>query len=400
MSTPAAKGPLMRSTDPESQRVTTIELFFDLVYVFAITQLSHRLLEHLTPLGAVQTAILLLAIWQGWVNTTWVATWFSPDKDPVRALLITVMLGSLIVSATIPQAFEGRGLAFALVYAVMAVLRNAFVIANAGEEPTLRRNFQRIFWWAGTAGALWVAGALMEGNLRLALWLAAVVVEYAGPALGFALPRLGRSTTEDWATIAGGHLAERCHLFIIVALGESILVTGMTVAELSFDLVTTSALVVVFLGSVGLWWIYFDKAADDAGKEIEESDDPGRLGRSAYTYFHVPMVAGIIVTAVGDELVLAHPSGTADAASVATILGGPALFLLGHALFKLSTFERISVSRLVAIALIGGLALASGALSPLALSIGSTLTIGGVAVWDRNAHRETPEGISITAPAD
>lgn len=400
MSTPAAKGPLLRSTDPESQRVTTIELFFDLVYVFAITQLSHRLLEHLTPLGAIETAILLLAVWQAWVNTTWVATWFSPDKDLVRAFLIAVMLGSLIVSATIPQAFEGRGLAFALGYAALAVLRNAFVIANTGQDPGLRRNFQRIFWWAGSASVLWVSGAVAEDNTRLALWLAAVAVEYAGPALGFVVPRLGRSTTEDWVTIAGGHLAERCQLFIIVALGESILVTGGTVASLPFDAKAAAALVATFLGSVGLWWIYFDRSAEEAGKEIAESDDPGRLGRSAYTYFHVPMVAGIIVTAVGDELVITHPSGHADLATVATILGGPALFLFGHALFKVVSFERVSVSRLVAIILLGGLALVSGAFSPLALTAGSTLVIAIVAVWDRYAHRETPEGISVSAMAE
>jgi low temperature requirement protein LtrA len=334
MSTPAAKGPLLRSADPESQRVTTIELFFDLVYVFAITQLSHRLVDHLTWVGALQTAILLMAVWQAWVNTTWVTSWFSPDKDPVRTLLISVMLGSLVISATIPEAFEGRGLAFALVYAVLSVLRSGFVIVNTGEDPGLRRNFQRIFWWGGSAAALWVVGGLLDGNARLAVWLAAVALEYAGPAMGFAVPGLGRSTTDDWVTIAGGHLAERCQLFIIVALGESILVTGTTVADLPFRVDTAAAALTAFLGSVALWWIYFDKVAEHAGNVIEESDDPGRLGRSGYTYVHVPMVAGIIVTAVGDELAIAHPSGHADDAAIAVILGGPALFLLGHALFK------------------------------------------------------------------
>ena len=386
--------------EAESQRVNTIELFFDLVYVFAVTQLAHSLVEHLTVRGALETGILLLAVWQAWINTTWVVTWFSPEKDPVRALLVTIMLGSLVISAAIPEAFEARGLPFALTYAVLAFVRNVFVILHAHEDPRLRRNFQRIFLWSSTAGVLWVVGALVEDDARLGVWLVAVAVEYAGPALGFLSPRLGRSTTEDWSTIAGGHLAERCQLFIILALGESILVTGRTVAGLSFQASTAAAFVVAFLGSVGLWWIYFDKAAEDAGREIEESDDPGRLGRSAYTYFHVPMVAGIIVTAVGDELVIAHPSGHADPAEVATILGGPALFLLGHALFKLSAFKRVSVSRLVAI---GGLALlwlVNGELSPLALTAGSSLTIGVVAVWDRYAHRDTPEGVEIAAMAD
>jgi len=397
MSTPAAKGPLLRSTDPESQRVNTIELFFDLVYAFAVTQLSLRLVEHLTVRGGLETAILLLAVWQAWVNTTWLTTWFDPQRDPVRAVLIGVMLGSLIIGATIPDAFEDRGLVFALIYVTVAISRNVFVIVNLQEDIGLRRNFQRIFAWTCASGALWIVGALVEDTLRIAIWLAAVAVEYAGPAVGFVTPRLGRSTTEDWVTIAGGHLAERCQLFIIVALGESILVTGGTVAALPFDAWTSAALVAAFMTSVGLWWIYFDRAALDANREMEESEDPGRLGRSAYTYFHVPMVAGIIVTAVGDELVIAHPTGAAGASVVAMILGGPALFLLGHALFKLSTFERVSVSRLVAIGLLGGLALVSGSLSPLALTVGSMLVIGVVAVWDRYAHGETPEGISVAA---
>ena len=400
MPTPAAKGPLLRSADEESQRVNTIELFFDLVYVFAVTQLAHSLVGHLTVRGALETAVLLLAIWQAWINTTWVATWFSPEKDQVRALLVAIMLGSLVISAAIPEAFGARGLPFALTYAVLAVLRNVFVIAHTREDPSLRRNFQRIFLWSTASGLLWVVGAMVEDDLRLGIWLAAVAVEYAGPALGFLSPRLGKSTTEDWSTIAGGHLHERCQLFIILALGESILVTGRSVAGLPFHASTAAAFVVAFLGSVGLWWIYFDKAAEDAGKEIEESDDPGRLGRSAYTYFHVPMVAGIIVTAVGDELVIAHPSGQASPSEIATILGGPALFLLGHALFKLSSFKRVSVSRLVAIGALGGLWLASGALSPLALTGGSTVVIGMVAIWDRFAHRDSPEGVEIAAMAD
>jgi low temperature requirement protein LtrA len=148
-----------------------------------------------------------------------------------------------------------------------------------------------------------------------------------------------------------------------------------------------AAFVVAFLGSVALWWIYFDRSAEDSRRAIAAADDPGRLGRSAYTYFHLPIVAGIIVAAVADELTIAHPTGDAGAATVATILGGPALFLAGHALFKWAVFGRVSVARLAAIGALAALAPVGPSLSPLLLSIAATLVVGAVAWWGVPAER-------------
>jgi low temperature requirement protein LtrA len=263
----------------------------------------------------------------------------------------------------------------------MQVGRTGFVVAALGGQPGLRRNFQRILVWLLASGLLWLAGGLLYGGARELLWLAAVAVELAAPVFGFYTPGLGRSRTTDW-TITGGHMAERCQLFIIIALGESLLVTGATFGDLPFSAATVAAFVVAFLGSVALWWVYFDRSAGAASRVIEGSADPGRLGRSAYTYCHLPMVAGIIVAAVGDDLSIAHPRGHAGAATIATVLGGPALFLIGHALFKRAVFGVVSVPRLVAILALAALAAAAPMLSPLLLSAAATLVVAAVAASD------------------
>jgi low temperature requirement protein LtrA len=381
---------LRREQGQAGQRVTFMELFFDLVYVLAVTQLSHLLVEHLDARGAAQTALLLMAVWIAWVYNAWFTNWFDPDRRPVRLVLLGVMLASLLMSASLPDAFGDRGLLFAGAYAAMQVGRTVFVVAALREEPGLRRNFQRVLSWLLAAAVLWLAGGLAHGTARGALWLAALAVDFIAPMVGFFPPGLGRSRTTDW-TIAGGHFGERFPLFLILALGESILVTGSVFGELALSASTVAAFVVAFLGSVALWWVYFDRSAEDASGVIAGSADPGRLGRSAYTYCHLPMVAGIIVTAVGDELVIAHPGGRASVATTTTVLLGPALFLAGHALFKRVVFGRLSVPRLLAIVALAGLWPVGPAVSPLLLALVATLVVAAVAVSDtRTARAPTP----------
>ena len=371
---------MLRTRDAGGSQVTPMELFFDLVYVFAVTQLSHLLLSHLSLRGAAQALLLLLAVWWAWIYTAWITNWFHPDHPAVRAMLIGVMLASLIMSAALPAAFGGRGLVFAGAYVVIQVGRTTFAVLALRVDARLRRNFQRILVWQVAAGICWLAGGLGHDGVRVACWVAALLVEYAAPAAGFFTPGLGRSVTTDW-TITGEHLAERCQLFLIIALGESILVTGATFAGLPAGLATV-AFVVAFLGSVALWWVYFARHAGDASKAIAGSADPGRLGRSAYTYFHLPMVAGIIVAAVGDELSIAHPAGPAGTATATAILAGPALFLAGHALFKRAVFEMISVLRLAAVGLLVALIPVGHRLPALLLAALATLVVATVAGWD------------------
>src|SRR5919199_3874671 len=218
-------GGLLRARDGGEQRVTNLELFFDLVYVFAVTQLSHRLLEHLTVGGVLETLFLLLVVWWAWVYTIWVTNWFDPDQSAVSLLLVAVMLASLVMSVAIPEAFGERGLMFAIAYVAIQVGRTLFVVLALDKSSSLGRNFQRILAWFAIPAVLWVVGGLFEGGARYVLWVLALALEYGGPVTGFYTPGLGRSRTEVW-TVEGSHLAERCQLFVIIALGESILVTG------------------------------------------------------------------------------------------------------------------------------------------------------------------------------
>jgi low temperature requirement protein LtrA len=258
---------------------------------------------------------------------------------------------------------------------------------SLGRSDPLSRNFQRIFFWLLASGVLWIIGALLEGEARYVLWALALAVEYAGPVVGFYTPGLGRSTTETWRTVEGGHGAERCQLFVIIALGESILVTGTTFGEIETSVATVAAFVVAFLGSVALWWIYFARAAEAAREVFASSEDPGRIARSAYTYFHLPMIAGIIAVAAADEFTVAHPTDRGTAASVALTVGGNALFLVGHAFFKWAVFGMLAWSRVVAVAALIVLIPVGFALPTLALSSAAVLIVVALAAWDALAYQ-------------
>lgn len=383
---------LLRDRSAGGNQATAIELFFDLVYVFAVTQLSHHLLNHLTIAGALQTVLLLAMVWLVWVYTTWVTNWLDPNRLPVRLLLVGLMLVSLVLSAGLPEAFADRGLWVGGAYALMQIGRSAFTAAALRGER-LQRNFQRILAWCVVSGALAVAGGFAEGDVRWVLWLAAVGVDLLGGAVGFYTPGLGRSTTSDW-TIDGNHMAERCQAFILIALGESIVAIGATLSELH-DLAgaALAAFIIAFIGSVALWWIYFDRSAEASTRVVASSTDPGRLGRSAYHFIHPIMVAGIIVAAVADELTIAHPGGHTSAATAAVILGGSALFLAGHALFKWAVFNRLSIPRLLALLALAALVPVSLVVPPLALAVAATAIIVAVAISDTFTGRHAVSSI-------
>lgn len=308
---------VLRKRDGHEASVTNAELFFDLLYAFAVTQLSHHLLGDLTLLGAAQTLVLWFAVWLAWQYTCWVTNWFDPDAMPIRIMLLAVMMVGLLMSAALPEAFGDLGLVFALCYALIQVGRTLTVLLYLGGSHALTANFRRILGWMSISAVFWIAGGLAHGSARLCLWAIAVMCEYVSPMIGFKLPGLGRSTSSDW-TIEGGHLAERCQLFVMVALGESILVTGATVSDAEhWDAPILIAFLVAFLGSVSMWWMYFDTSSKAGSAAITRSDDPGRIG-SHFHYVHVIIIAGIIASAVGSDLVLAHPDGHIET----TVCGG------------------------------------------------------------------------------
>jgi low temperature requirement protein LtrA len=373
---------MRRRRDEGEQGASSIELFFDLVYVFAVTQLSHRLLGHLSAFGALETAVLLAMVWLVWVYTTWVTNYLDPSRLPVRLMLLSVMLGSLVMSAAIPEAFGDRGLWFGAGYAVLQIGRTVFGIVALRDDPLLQ-TFQRVLVWCVVSGSLAVAGGLVHGNVRFGLWLAAVAVDLLGSSVGFRTPGLGRSTTSDW-TIEGNHFADRCQAFILIALGESIVIIGQTLSQSSHvggDQV--AAFLTAFLGVLALWWIYFDRSADDAARLVAASDDPGRLGRSAYHAIHPLMVGGIIVTAAADDLFVQHAGGGTTLSTRWLVCGGTALFLAGHAAFKAVIWRVVPWTRLAAIVALAVLGLASADLSSELLGLLALAILLAVIVVDR-----------------
>src|SRR6202049_4432849 len=329
------RGALFRPIVPnQHSRVTYAELFFDLVFVFAVTQISHTLLGRFTPLGALQTTLLFLAVWCVWVYTAWITNWLNPERTPVRVLLFLMMLGGLVLSTSIPKAFESRGLWFAIAYATMQVGKTLFLwVSTPPHRAPARLNAVRITAWLSMSAVFWIAGGIAGGHSRLgvcglrvgggiagghsrlALWAMALAIEYISAAVRFWIPKYGASSIEDW-TVEGGHMAERCAGFIIIALGESIVVTGATFADLAWTLETVSAFVSAFVGALTMWWIYFHKGAEAGSELISRSSEPARLARLAYTYLHMPIVGGLILSAGGDDLVLNNPADHSDPKTV------------------------------------------------------------------------------------
>ncbi|RAI59303.1 low temperature requirement protein A [Roseicella frigidaeris] len=380
---PFAAGSLLRERLPPGEtRVANVELFFDLVFAFTITQVSHTLLHHLDLAGALRTGLLFLAVWWVWIYTAWVTNFLDADRTLVRLMLFVLMLAGLVLSMALPEAFAERGLAFGLAYAVMQVGRGAFAAWAIGPgEPALRRNFRRVLAWLALAAPFWVGGGLAEGGMRLLLWAIALGIEYAAPFAYFWTPGLGRSTTADWR-VEGGHMAERCAGFILIALGETLLVTGESFSELAWDGPHATGFIIAFLGSAAMWWLYFHLGQERGAHHITRSADPGRMARLGYTYLHLPIVAGIVVAAVGDEMVLRHPEGLAAPAAIHCIIGGPALYLLGLALFKRISLGQLPLSHLVGLALLAVLATVAHELPVLLLAGLTNAALILVATWE------------------
>jgi low temperature requirement protein LtrA len=378
---------LLREPAMTHAQVGYIELFFDLVYVFAVTQLSHHLLKQLDWLGALETLILFLAVWWAWMYTTWATNWVDPEHGTNRLMLGAVMVGSLVMSIALPQAFANGGLAFALAYVAVQVGRTLYTSWAMGEwRRGGKRTLLRIVVWFATSAVLWIIGGLASSQAgRMLWWTGALAIESLGPILYYFVPGLGRSTVEDWV-ISGGHMAERCALFIIIALGEGVVIIGATFGGLEPDAATIGAFLNAFVGSFAMWWVYFDIGAKRGAEHIEHHDNPGLVGRNAFTYWHIPIVAGIIVLAVGDELALAHPLVPVHGETILVAIGGMALFIGGT-----MTFKRISsgepwfpLSHQAGLWLTAGLGLAGWLLHPttLVLAVGGTVTFAVVALWE------------------
>ncbi|MFG2100709.1 low temperature requirement protein A [Micromonospora echinaurantiaca] len=384
MTTSDAK--LLRS--PEApRRANFLELFFDLVFVVALVQLSNELIQDLTWSGAFQTLVLLLAMWWVWSVTAWITDLYDPQRPGIQLLVTATMLGSLVMVVALPDAFGERGLVFAGMYVAIHVGRQIFlVLALRGHE--LQSRSVRVLFWFGVSAVPWIAGALAHGGARAALWTLAVAVDYTARGFRFPTPGLGRSPESEYP-IAAEHLAERYRQLFVIALGELILVTALTLSGTGFAADRTAAFVVSFVATALFWRIYIYRSGQLLPAAIAAAPHPDRLAVSALTA-HLLMMAGIVATAVGDELVIAHPLGHTQPAWVAVILGGPALFLVGRSFFEYAVFSRVSRDRVIGLLVLAALTPPMLLLPPLLAAIAAVAVLTGVAIADAARARGRP----------
>ena len=369
------------SRAPGAERVVTpLELFFDLVYVFAIGQLSHHLLEHVDLRTGAETAIMTLAVIYAWYMVAWGANWLDPDRLPVRLMLVALMFASLLMSVAIPEAFDGRAWLFITGYLLIQIGRSVFLIL-ALRGRALGEHFVNDLVWEVLIGGLWVAGAVADGDARLVLWALAVVATHGGVWTLHWLPGRGRAIDLRHTEIAGGHLIERFRLFFIIALGETVLVMGDAFAGEPFELERLLALSIGFTATVALWWCYFHRV-EGLGLEVAETaEDAGAVGWRG-TWALTLIVLALVAIAVGDELAIEHPDGDATLGFTILAFGGPALFLLAQMFFLYEAVGHVPRSRPLGLAALAILAVAT---APLTLIVGiavSTAVLVAVAIAD------------------
>ena len=317
----------------------------------------------------------------------------------MRLVLILVSLASLLMAAAIPKAFGGQAMLFASAYVALQVGRNLAGMLLLEHDHILRRTLERLVVWSLLSGSLWLAGGLVSRRAALPLLGARPGDRPHRPARRLSPAGLGRSETTDWS-VEGGHFAERFQAFIIIALGESIVITGASASAsdrgLSAEIVL--ALAVAFLGTGALWWLYFGEVAENSRRELTESEDPGRLARDAYTYLHLPIVAGIIMVAVANELLIADPNRPLTSAGVVMMVGGPAIYLIGETLFRLRMIRSANPKRITAIAALALPAALGTQLSALALAAAVTAVLAALAAWEYERPQPQPAVASPATP--
>ncbi|MFH0180652.1 low temperature requirement protein A [Streptomyces cacaoi] len=382
---------------PARREVTPLELFFDLVYVFAIGQLSHQLLAHPTWTGAAQTLVLYLAVYAAWAYTTWAVT-LVPAEDPrTRRMLLTVMLLGLFMNAAIPRAFGDAGWVFVATFLLIHIGRTVWLL-TVGLDPVNQEHFRRVLVWFVAPAPLWVTGAAVDGGARLGWWAAAILVELVGTWAAHPLP--GRRLDSREVTFAGGHLLERGRLFVIIAFGETVMTTGTALTTAPYQPMTLLTSSVALTGTVALFWLFFSHS-ERVVRHYQRTEDPMRAGRSGVISL-MASVAGLIAVAVADERVIAHPTEHAGITTNLLLFGGPALYIGAQTWHGATLFDDLLWSRLLALsALVIGCAVTTTAPAYLAAVIAAAIVVALTMFEERRpagAARARPSSSTLQVP--
>ncbi len=360
----ASRLPQMRAVLREGERVTPLELFFDLVFVLALTQCTTLIVREPTWLGVAKGTIVLAVLWWSWVGYAWLTSVVDPEEGTVRIVIFLAMAALLVCALCVPGAFGSDALLFACAYGVVRTAHIALFVLASREDPALRRSVRGLAGSTALGVALLLAAAFVRGTPQGALWVLAVALDAGGPYLFGA---------EGWKLVPG-HFAERHGAIIIIALGESIVALGVG-AKVDLDAGIVAAALLGVAVAATLWWLYFDVVAIAAERRLTRAADgreQNELARDSYSYLHFPMVAGIARIAVGLKQTLEHVDRPLALVPAAALLGGAALYLLAHVAFRLRNMHSLNRRRLLcALALLALLPL-EVALRPVSLL---TLTV-------------------------
>lgn len=378
-----------------ARSVTPLELFFDLVYVFTVSQLSSNLIGDVSWRGIEETLILTLAVMYAWFMTVWTSNWLDVDRRPVQLMLLVLMFATLLMATSVSAAFgvhiagvdlgEDRAGLFVIGYLIIQIGRTLFAVA-AFRGHRLHRHFVNALVWEAGTGLIWIAGIFADGDARLAIWALAVLLTYGGVIAGHPLPG-HRSPFSSDSQIYAEHLLERFRLFFLIALGETVLTIGKAFVDVPVDAGRLVALAAAFLGTVSLWWCYFHRAERVGVDAVRSTGDGSRLVAFG-NYSLVAMVIGIIGIAVGDELAITEPSyNLITTAMSVLIFGGPAIFLLAQLAFFHQATGEVSQSRIIACVALAFLALATSSFTLLWAVIAASLVLFGVAIADTQAEK-------------
>jgi low temperature requirement protein LtrA len=376
--------------DADDHRVTPLELFFDLVFVFAFTQVTALMADNPTWEGLGQGMLVLAAVWFAWAAYSWLTNEVDTEAISSRVTVFSVMAAMLIVGLAIPDAFGGDALAFGIAYLIVRTSHIA-LFAQASRHVGAREAILRLAPTAIGGASLIVLASAFDGTVQAGLWCLALAIDYGGPYL-FGV---------EGYTVSPGHFAERFALIVIIALGESIVAVGVGAAGLPLDAATIAAAVAGVVVASGLWWIYFDVVALLTQRRLTQAEGLARnkMARDVYSYLHLPMIAGVVLLALGIKKTLEHTGEPLETVPALALCGGVALYLLAHVVIRLRNIHSIAGWRVLAAAVCLALIPLATEIDALASLLAVAAVVGALVAWDTYRYGEARQRVRAEAQA-
>lgn len=376
--------PILR--DPADQEVSPLELLFDLVFVLGVSQLTRHLVTRPTWRGAAETLVLYLPLFAVWMYTSWAATLYSLSHPRARRMVIVVMALGLFMNASLTRAFSDAAWVFVATFLAIQLGRTAWMLTTE-LDPINHDHFTRTLIWLAATAPLWIVGAVVSPGPRLIVWGAAALIDLTGAGLAHPLPH--RRLRSEQVEFGSDHMMERCRLFLLIALGETVVTPGAALTVAPIRLTSLISGMLAIAGTLALWWLYF-RAEPIAREQISTTEDriyASRLAVSALLF----IIAGLILLAAGNALVIDHPSRDATLALVLMLFGGPTLFLLARAWYTRRVFRTTPRPQLITIGALAAVSAATlAAASALVAALGVVAALVALVVVERRKETERP----------